>query len=397
MSPAGPAAAAAALAIAAGCADPASNEPPVEKPSYVVAASVFDAESTRTYLSYQKTLELDEIDLDTAVELTGGATLAGVDGMIFVGDGESPTITRFELDERGNPVETGRLSFLNEGAPSTLYTNFFGSAERAYMDVDNLERVVWDPSAMVIRGRLPFTQIAGVRDGKMVTAGYDRSAGVRAGRAFQPFYWTDADYYAFLGTSQIAVIDTASDTVRAVIEAPCPGLDVATTDAAGNLYFSNWVFSVYAPLVDPAAPKNCAVKIPAGAETIDAGWTRSLSEMTQGREAAGLRHIGGGTAVMAVLHDELIPPGTDPADVAALSIWRLWRVELAAWTAAPIEGLEPFSGGYYSFPVDGKTVLLLPTNDYSATTAYEIGTTGPAIRRFKTQGWAYQMLDLGAL
>ena len=57
-------------------------------------------------------------------------------------------------------------------------------------------------------------------------------------------------------------------------------------DDAGDLYFSNWVFSVAATILEDDAPANCAVGIKAGEQTIDESFTRDLSTLTEGRPVA---------------------------------------------------------------------------------------------------------------
>lgn len=382
-----------ALALAGACSDdPAA--PPAERPSFLVASSVYSDEGNATYLNYETSLDVPELDRERALELAGGATIAGYGGSIFVGDGESPTVTRYELDAAGAPVETGKVSFVNAGASAELYANWFGSATRAYMDISGDERLIWDPSSMTTVGKLAIPNLVRMHGDKEIIASYDRGVGIRPGRAFQPFYWANFDFYTFHPRSQIAVIDTATDVIISMLDAPCPGLDVATQDEQGNIYVGPWTFSQLLRLSDAAQPENCVIKIPAGSDTFDPSWTRSFSALTGGREAGALRNIGNGVVLLSVLHPELVPAGTPPDELSGLSIWRLWRVDLASWTGAPIDGLEPFDGGYYAFPVDGKAVVLLPFEDYSKTQAFEVPPTGAAIPRFKTVGWAYQLVDL---
>jgi hypothetical protein len=383
-----------ALALAAACGSDDPSGPPAERPSFLVASSVYSDQSAATYLNYEASLEVDELDRSRAIELAGGATIAGFGGAIFVGDGEAPTVTRYELDGDGAPVETGKVSFANAGAASTLFTNWFAGPARAYVDISGDQRLIWDPGSMTTVGKLAISNLARKQGNNELWASYDRGVAVRDGKAFQPFYWANFDFYTFHPSSQIAVIDTARDAVASMIDAPCPGLDVATRDDQGNIYIGPWTFSQLLRLSDPAQPENCVIKIPAGGETFDPTWTRSFSSLTGGREAGALRNIGNGVALLSVLDPALVPPSTPARQLAGLSIWRLWRVDLASWTGAPIDGLEPFDGGYYAFLVDGKAVVLLPYEDYSKTQAFEIPPAGAAIPRFKTLGWAYQLVDL---
>lgn len=384
--------------FAAGCSESETTDPsatPTEGARYVLASSVFGDNSATTYVSYMTSLDVDHVDIKDAHEFPGFATIATVDGMLFVADGEAPTLTRFSRDSTGKLAQDDRLSFLEVGVQSAaLFGNYFASGTKAYMPKSSSTRVIWNPSTLEIEGELDISGPPAERDGLVLRAGFDRALGVRDGRLFSTLYWSDDVYYEFAPTSQIAVLDPASDEVRALLEAPCPGLDVATQDEQGNLYFSNWVFSIAGPLFDEAAPKNCMVQIPAGSETIDEGATRDLSELVEGRQTAAFRYVADGVALLAVFYDDRLTADVLPANAANTPNWRLYRVNTDQWTAEPIEGLDFFSGGYYSFRLDGRTFVLLPSADYATTTAYEIGAEGPAEERFSVTGWVYQMADL---
>lgn len=249
---------------------------------------------------------------------------------------------------------------------------------------------------MTIVGTGDAPGVPAQRDGNDVVAAFDRAIPVRDGHVFQPFYWPDADYYYFYPASQIAVYSAADDSLVDVLEAPCAGLDVATRDDEGNLYVSNWVFSVAAAELEEDGQQNCAVRIPAGETAIDADWTRSLSEITGGRPTAALRYVGDGVYTLAVFHEELTETGeATTADAFGLGAnWKLWTVNLDDMTGAPVEGIERMAGGYYSFTFDGRTFVLLPDADYLNTEVYELLADGSAVLRFSAQGWIYQFVKI---
>ncbi|WP_437753773.1 MxcI [Sorangium sp. So ce1389] len=382
--------------LVVGCGEAEEATSPGVQTRYVVASTILGAEEATTYVSFMSSLDVEQIKLEDAQEFAGWATIAAVDGMLFVGDGEEPTITRYMAGEGGSLEENGQLSFLNHGIQTApFYQNYFASPTKAYMQVQANERVIWDPTALELGGTLEIAGPPPERDGLTLRASLDRGIGVREGRVMTPFYWSDDDYYRFSPVSQVAVIDSEGDKVRAVLDVPCPGLDVATEDEEGNLYFSNWVLTVPETLFEEDAPASCMVRVAAGSETIDESWGLDLSELTGGRPTAAFRYMSDGVALVAVFYSERLGVDTVPATAARTPNWRLWRVDMNRRSAEPVEGLDFVSGGYYSFRIDGRTLVLVPAADYSSTTAYEIGPTGPAQPRFSVPGWAFQLVQLG--
>ena len=108
-----------------------------------------------------------------------------------------------------------------------------------------------------------------------------------------------------------------------------------------------------------------------------------------------LRYVGGGRALADIFHAEraTITGDTDPSELGTSSNWRLWTVDLAAGTGAPIEGLDFKPGGYNDVHVAGRTFILMPSADYASTTGYEL-VDGAAVRRFEIQGSSYHMVEL---
>ncbi|AKQ63766.1 MxcI [Myxococcus hansupus] len=390
----------AASLTACGSSDPDPTPTPDETqtgPMYSLATSVFGESGSATYVSVFNSLDVRSLDLEQASEHSGFATIGAVDGKLFVGAGEAPELTRYTVFDSGRFQEAGKISFASYGlATAPLYHNHFVDGTSAYMQLEESRRIVWNPEAMTISGPVASPGLAAERDGLVVKASFDRGVAARDGFSFQPFYWTDGSYYRFLPSSQIAVYSHADDSLVELLEAPCPGLDVATKDEAGNIYFSNWVFSAGAPVVDDTAPETCAVRIRAGQRAIDADWTRSLASMVGGRQTAAFRYLSNNVGVVAAFHDDSPTLSSSPtaADVTNGTHWKLWQVNLETGEGAPIEGLDWIAGGYYAFTIEGRTFLLLPTADYASTAVWELNGNGAAVKRFDTLGWAYQFVKV---
>ncbi|MFP2958010.1 MxcI [Myxococcus sp. 1LA] len=390
----------AASLTACDSSDPEPTPTPDETetgPVYSLATSIFGQSGSATYVSVFNSLDVTRIDLEQASEHSGFATIGAVDGKLFVGAGEAPELTRFTVFDSGRFQESGRISFANYGlATAPLYHNHFVDGTSAYMQLEESRRIVWNPEAMTISGPVESPGLATERDGLVVKASFDRGVAAHGGYSFQPFYWTDSNYYRFSSSSQIAVYSHADDSLVELLDAPCPGLDVATKDENGNIYFSNWVFSAGAPVVDDTAPETCAVRINAGTRAIDADWTRSLASMVGGRQTAAFRYLGNNLGVVAAFHDDSPSLSETPtaSDVTNGMHWKLWQVNVETGEGAPIEGLDWIAGGYYAFTIEGRTFLLLPTADYASTSVWELNSNGTAVKRFETLGWAYQFVKV---
>jgi hypothetical protein len=285
------------------------------------------------------------------------------------------------------------VSFASYGLASFgFWLNKFVTADKAYFMNGTLEYIVWNPTSMTITGSLPLPE-AEPRGGlQPFTAYSDRAAVLKQGLLYQPFYWTDESYFLFDPASRIVVTDVATDRVLDVIEAPCPGLDYATVDAAGNAYFSAWVYAAGgAAVLDQ--PTTCAFELPAQGEP---GVAFDFPSKTEGRQGGVMRAIAGGRALLSVLHDERFPASDAPsaAELTFADNWRFWSYDLASGSASPIEAIDWNGGAQYSFDIEGKTYMLVAAADYSATTIYDLGDGQSLTPVFDTPGWATRLFKV---
>ena len=371
---------------------PSSLEPDGVKPLYALLSLVSTTNSNASYVSLFPSPDFKDVNLGGAREFPGASGLDTVNGKLFVSSGDGPTVMRFGITEGLTWKDEGDINFGNYGPSAALWGNGFGNS-KGYMTFNATERVVWDPSSLTIRGKnAADAKLVRDRDGLTVRAAYDRALVTQGTELYWPYYWSDNSYLRFSQTSQIAVYDTASDQIRSLIDAPCPGLDFASKDEDGNLYFSNWVFAVAQPSFDGNAPQTCAVRVKAGQTTIDPDFRVNFPAVTEGRQATAFHYIGQGKAFFAVFHKELVPPGMSPLDAIQGAYWRFWTYDMATGTAKPLEGIEPFAGGYRPAKIDGRTFLLLPRKDYSSSITYELFPDGTVKALFESPGWAYQFL-----
>jgi hypothetical protein len=411
---AGPAVAFAALALCA-CEDgarierltesamPAAAEPgatPTEAAptAYIVGSTLNSPEGWNAYVAVLSELAPQEIDYDTVLEVPGRADVWVWDGKVFIAQADTPVVSRYGVTADLELVEDqgARLSFAATGLASAQFWNaIWLTPEKAYMNnAAGLEYVIWNPSSMQIIGSVAHPSIE-ERAGYVVrNSSTNRGSVVRDGKVYHTYYWTDENYERYAPDSRIAVYDIATDQLIDVIDAPCPGLDVATVDEAGNLYFSSWTGLPGLSLV-LGEPTSCAVKIPAGSDQLDPSWTLSWPDITEGRHGAALRHQGSGHGLVSIFHHERVQydASSDAFALIGTESWQTWRVDLLARTAIPLEGVAANSGAIYVEPLGDLAYALVPTEDYQSSQIYRVDGDD-AQPLFSTRGWATRLFQL---
>ncbi len=108
---------------------------PSEGPVYMAATRVWDDVSTTSYFHLVESVDAGtEVDLGQALEVPGAAKLYALDGIgwFAIGEGESPTITRYALDEDGRLTADASMSFLDYGVQSLWDELYVVSPTKAY-------------------------------------------------------------------------------------------------------------------------------------------------------------------------------------------------------------------------------------------------------------------------
>lgn len=357
---------------------------------------MFGEDTTSTYLSVLRSLEQQEIAYDEAREFAGWADLWVHEDHVFVTDGEAPALTRYSVARDGGLDEGTRLSFSNYGAETAAFwRNLFVDATKAYLFAPgSREMVIWNPETLEITGTLALPALPD-RGAQQLYGTTDRSAVVRGDRLYLPVAWGDFNDVSLSGDSAVLVIDTASDQVIDSLSVACPDLNVATLDDRGDIYFSNWVYGISPALFEGGA-HTCAVRIKANEDVIDEGWSLTFADVTEGREAAALRFIGDGKALVSVFHDEevTLTPESDRYEVMDASSWRFWTLDLETQEARLVDGIGWHSGGYYSARIAERNILFVPSADYASTEALEIFADGSVEPRWEARGWVTRLFEL---
>jgi hypothetical protein len=395
-----------AAGVAIGCGSDSTETPttqsgdlpgetPALGPVYAMMTQVYGEDDRSVYVSLSDTLDVSEVSLDQAREFSGVANFTPFEGRLLISSGDAPLITEFEVTPELGLQEGRTISF--DGFPlpdnANLYYQFFLDENTAYLPFDGYKRIVWDPTAFELRGVMENSSIPPVQDGLVLEAGGNRNSVQYAGSVLQAFSYHDENFDQYAPNSPIAVYDRISHEETAVIDAPCPGLGLATQDEAGNTYFGSWGYLPTAALYG-YGPAPCIVRVTPEL-TLDQAFTTDLRDWTDGRYASNFRYIGAGMAMANVLHHEELGADFSAAPDVAISdliagsgsYWRLWLFDVEQRSGRPVEGIDLALGAGAQFAViDGRTFVFLPYDDYSHTKVYEIDAEGTATERLDVLG-----------
>lgn len=385
-----------------GDAGAASSEGGADEPGasslFAVPSQIYSADfaTSTSYVPIVPSLDVARISLDDAREVEGNGTVAKLGDYVYIASSSAPVVDRFQLQDNGSLKAAGSLNFSNYGVPEYFTIDAWGGvlidAEKAYVfNGTDGSHVVWNPKTMEITGTI---------DGPgLVQEGYnfESIAVVRGNRMYRIFTFLNYDTWEFLAAPQfLAVYDLDKDELIDVVEEDrCPQLyNRPFVDEKGDIYFSGWVWTPGLTLTGDY-PASCALRIKDGEDSFDPDYQLNFADITDGREGAVLRYLGDGKALLDVFHDErvTIDEKTDPQELMNTPNWRLWSIDLETKAGGPIENLDFKAGGYTDVQVDGRNFLLVPNDNYSETTAYEL-IGGEAKEGFKIQGSVYHIVQL---
>lgn len=364
---------------------------------YVVGSTLNGPEGWNAYIAAFSTLTQQEINYDLALEVPGRADVWVWDDKVFIAEAESPRVTRYRVaDDLTLVKDSEPLDFGNTGLTSAQFWNAIWIApDKAYMNNQSGdEYVIWNPRTMTLEGAVPRAKLE-ERDGLQVaTSSTNRGSTIRDGKLYHSYYWTDENYETYAPQSAIVVYDIETDELVDIIEAPCPGLDVATQDDAGNIYYSAWTGLPGLSLILDQ-PTSCVVKLPKGSDKLDAEWTLAWPDVTQGRHGSALRYQSDGYGLLSVFHDELVEydSQSDPFELIGNEVWKTWRFDFASKTAEPLEDIASNSGAIYVERIGELSYALVPTTDYKSSIIYEVdGARAKPL--FETRGWSTRLFQL---
>jgi hypothetical protein len=373
---------------------PVDTEPPTDAatPLYAVMYEVFDDVGSNSYLNVVDSLDIDAIDGSTSREYGGGrAYLRVYNGWVFIGSPTEPVVTRYTLGNDGQLEEAGEISFANFGLDSGTIDEWaatFISPTKAYLfDTAQGVTILWDPTSMRITGSIEgpdeFT-----REGLVTSS----SSGVlRGNRLYRSLFWRNNDTAEYSGDQLLVVYDVESDQlIDMAAETRCPSPENrAFVDEQGNIYFSNWIWSVAGTLMRDAA-SNCVLRIPPGSDRFDPDWSLPFAEISGGHEGGVFTYVSQGQGLAAIFDETRtnFDAMTDPWDYAGSGNWQLWSVDLEARSGTPIAGIPHNAGAYTPALVDDRLFVIVPKEGWAEVELYEI-QGNQATPGLSIPGWSY--------
>ena len=360
---------------------------------------VYDDAGSTSYLNLLDSLDVDEVELSQAREFGGGrAFIQAYQGKLFVGDAESPTVTRYSVTEAGELVAEGRLSFANFGLTTGQFDSwnvtFIGPTKAYLLDFREGTTIIWNPSTMEIVGDIPPAD-------EFYREGYSfesTPAALRDGKLFRTVSWVNYDDAEYSTDFLLAIYDVETDEIVDLVEetrCPVPG-NLVHQDEIGNIYFSNWVWPVAGSILR-GAPVPCVLRIVPGEDRFDSEWTLDYREVAEGRQGAMFSYVGDGRALISAFYEErtTFDANTDPWGYVGSNNWRIWSMDIQSRTGAPLEGIDFNGGAFTPVQFDDRLFVLVPggEEDNWATQLYEVAE-GRATPRVKLPGWSYQFIKL---
>lgn len=329
--------------------DPGSTDPGVAL--YGLAVSVFNPDSSQTYLLTTSDVSARELDVrGEGIELPGFLFPFAHDDAIFVPNEDGPTVTRYALGESGALEEGPTLSFGGVGYASAMdsFNLPIINRTKAYaFDAPNSRAYLWNPQSMtLLPGEIDISMIQ--RDGYVARIAADAdSARQRGNLLFVPVGWEDAVTEDARSMSGMLVIDTDADSVVEFLEDErCTEFQSSVRTASGDMYFFTSEHSIVTISGSNPEYTSCALRIRAGESDFDPDFVLNLTEVTGRPIACCGAWAGGESAYVPVLYEERVMV-SDRRELWSKSNndYRYWHIALDTGEAREITSLPFFNTG----------------------------------------------------
>jgi len=287
--------------------------------------------------------------------------------------------------------EAGDLNFGAYPMDEYNFMNFYFQSikdEKAvyfYYGADKTSRAVWSPKDWQIAESREDTNLPAPAAGWTLQNGGNRT-GIRdyTGPVVQAFAQWREETSEYSDTSWLAVYDEETHRERDVLEVACPGLQQATKDERGDLYFST-TFNLPTAALYAAGPAPCVVKVKANGALDRSFGENDLTAWTGGFYGVNFRYLSGGKAVANVLHHDRIAglelAGDVNPDIATRidedpTLWELHLIDLEAGTSEIVTGFDADHdvGHYTTYQVvDGRTFVTVQLDtETTRSSVYEL-------------------------
>lgn len=363
--------------------------------TYALASVVINPDGNRTtYVQTTPSLDVGPFHNQRALEIPGNGNILATSKALYAGLAEEPTWVRYAVDETGALRESKRVSFLSLGASRIDYGNVIVDEQTAVSVLTSPPMaVVWDPSEMVIRGKVDLGFLA--RDGYELEVWTTTS---HNGLVYIPGRLSDWTGNRIFPSVSTTLLDPkALQVLGTAVDDRCASGGQVVFDAQGYAYVMgdgrNHSIQMFANVSGQKAPDNCLLRIAPGTTEFEKSYHYTLRSLTGGLESISELETavqGSGVAFAKMFYPDKLPPDVKPVDFGFWSVpaHKLWRIELGdPPTAREVDGL-PFSAiGFKGAALEGR-FYSGESPDGKTSDVYETDpATNKAVLRFKMDGY----------
>lgn len=345
--------------------------------SVYVVYSTIDTPDTES--SYYATTT--SIDGDIPVEITAGLEFSGVRANLFSPpEGEyllsasESTLTKFELNEKGELVKGETLSLANFGSTSIRIVVFVDESQAYVLDSEQRQVIRFNPSLMEVVGAVPVNDF----ECEEVETYFGFPVLRDNGLFFTRGCW---DPTVTSTGSTLVQVDLETDEVTVTHDSRCMGMEVALLAENGDAYwFSDPQASVEWSISGMDGPRDCGLRVLAGESTFDPNWELDLTARTGSLSAIASVPTADSKIWVKVFEESAM---TEPLPVPIDDVnwgWPVWR-----WALLDVTGDEPVVPdnnadlvAYYgdAILVDGRSFSPASNSTFTATTLMELTEDG---------------------
>jgi hypothetical protein len=259
--------------------------------------------------------------------------------------------------------------------PSGVRMVFVDSSKAYFLDLTQLQIVIFNPTTMELAGTIPVDDF--VCEGETQTE-FGEPIRRPDGFYFPRSCW-DLDVTS-RGASLVH-LDPETDTVAVTHDSRCMGMQVGFLAESGNAYwFADHDASMEWSVQRRDAPHDCGLRLRAGESTFDPDWEIDLTARTDGLSAVVSVPAGGSSVWVKVFEPDAMPEPVPVAEIDyTLKVWRWGLLDVEA--DAPVQlDTDSELTVYYGPPivVDGRRFS--PATTFSdlgdETTLVELTPTG---------------------
>jgi hypothetical protein len=376
-----------ALTLTAACHDSGSTGPADLGPwpqAYAVATTLMaNTPQATTLLFTVPSLDASvTVDYGQAITIADTVSLFGEPGTgrFFATTAQTANVTRYDVDDHGVITPGPVLSFATLGVSATYSTRSiaFVSPTKAYLlDDSSLQAISFDPSAMTLGSPIDLRGLG--MTGYRTNFAYNVPR--RGAQLVIAAFHYDSGYAHVMGVTDLALLDTTTDTVKLVHDDRCGVFSTAAMLPSGDIYFGQDTYAVALHRLggDSVAPAGCVLRMKAGQDVLDPSFVLHVAEVTGG-QPGGAAIAGPGETLWVRAFDEsafTVGPTTGGVDIMAAPAWRWWKIDPAQPGTATVANLPPGAGEVKWFAVDGHSFTGDANADYSMTAIVDLATGAP--------------------